>query len=324
MLEVTFSTSAAGSLKVAQHAGEGAYRGGTIAFIYAPSDGKKPSRRELAAEKKRIEAARRRAWERARPLGGSTRDVFGFTLSLSAGDLSDDRPGPGRRPALELQSCMDPEEERNRYIGRLLREAEEGFPALLRRWRAGEGLRMWVSSQPEELCGLCWLLEKLEGEGGPLSMVRLPPFIQREDGAVEAGMGWGEIGPEEWGHYLSLEEPVSPALRMACASRWRELRAENAPLRAVVNGRLTGVPAEFYDGWIRRALAEEETEFHQARFIGNLMGRARLGIGDGLIAWRMEAMIATGELEPVTRAPEDGPGYRRILRKTGAAKKEIG
>ena len=47
MLEIVFSESACGALKLAQRYGEGKYRGGAIGVIARNEDGSEPSREEL-------------------------------------------------------------------------------------------------------------------------------------------------------------------------------------------------------------------------------------------------------------------------------------
>lgn len=99
MLEIVFSDSACGSLKMAQHYGQGAYPGGCIGVIISRSDGRKPSKREKRAAQREAEEAERLAWESGAPMGGNTADVYGFGLMLSIGDISEDAPGMRRRQA---------------------------------------------------------------------------------------------------------------------------------------------------------------------------------------------------------------------------------
>ena len=89
-------------------------------------------------------------------------------------------------------------------------------------------------------------------------------------------------------------------------------------MRAVVNGRLCTVPADFYDSFLRRELAAQPEEFHQGQVIGAILGRDLPGISDCWLALRMEVMLQSGELEAVTAAPEDGLVYHRRLRKTAS------
>jgi len=316
MVEAVFSESACGSLKYAQFFGRGEYGGGLLGIILEPSDGA-PSEEEIAQAKRRAEEEHRRKWERARPMGGRAQDVYGFSLGLSLGDISENIPGPIRRQVLCAYCGFSPSvpgigEQLDRWID----GGAETLRAVLERSAAGEPVRLWYSDQPDELCGFYWLLARLDGleSCGPVSAVKLPRWDQR-DNSVVTYTAWGDVPPGEWSRFLPLEQPVSPTLRRACANRWRELQEENAPLRTVLNGTLAGVPEDFYDSFIRRTLARMEREFNESRLIGEVIGRCQLGIGDGLIHRRIQAMVDAGELEALTQAAEGDPVYRRMLRK---------
>ena len=316
MVEAVFSESACGSLKYAQFFGRGEYGGGLLGIILEPSDGA-PSEEEIAQAKRRAEEEHRRKWERARPMGGRAQDVYGFSLCLSLGDISEKIPGPIRRQVLCAYCGFSPSvpgigEQLDRWID----GGAETLRAVLERSAAGEPVRLWYSDQPDELCGFYWLLARLDGleSCGPVSAVKLPRWDQR-DNSVVTYTAWGDVPPGEWSRFLPLEQPISPILRRACANRWKELQKENTPLRAVLNGVLAGVPEDFYDSFIRRTLARMEREFNESRLIGEVIGRCQLGIGDGLIHRRIQAMVDAGELEALTQAAEGDPVYRRMLRK---------
>ena len=74
----------------------------------------------------------------------------------------------------------------------------------------------------------------------------------------------------------------------AMAHRWEVLRQENAPLRAVVNGRVRSVGEDFYDEMIRRHLPEGQTKI--ANIIGEVLGREKPGIGDVWLAHPADAL----------------------------------
>ena len=46
-----------------------------------------------------------------------------------------------------------------------------------------------------------------------------------------------ELSAEEWNRYLPLQQKATDIFVKMCAEEWRELKEENAPLRAVINGR---------------------------------------------------------------------------------------
>ena len=100
--------------------------------------------------------------------------------------------------------------------------------------------------------------------------------------------------------------PIPPLLRRACSHCWQHLRWENALLRACLNGILSSVPEDFYDGFLRRSMDQEADEFDESRVLGRTLG-ALPGVGDGFLAGRIQAMVDAGALEVLTPAPADGP-----------------
>lgn len=132
----------------------------------------------------------------------------------------------------------------------------------------------------------------LAGLDARVTLVSLPRWWERPDGAVVRWeRGWGEVHPEEFGLHLGgAEELTRPVLRML-ALEWERLREENAPLRAVVNGRVMGVSEDFYDPVLRRCFTEKPQK------VANVLGQALVqlsGVGDWLLARRLRAMAEAG------------------------------
>ena len=132
----------------------------------------------------------------------------------------------------------------------------------------------------------------LAGLDARVTLVSLPRWWERPDGAVVRwDRGWGEVHPEEFGLHLGgAEELTRPVLRML-ALEWERLREENAPLRAVVNGRVMGVSEDFYDPVLRRCFTEKPQK------VANVLGQALVqlsGVGDWLLARRLRAMAEAG------------------------------
>lgn len=315
MLDIVFGDSACESLKYAQHFGQGKYHGTCTVLL----GNEEASEEEITQARRRIEEESRREWENAQLMGGNSENVYGFGLGLSVGDISEDTPGSARRGVLRRLFHSDlPLPEIMKDIDRILEQAVKDLKEILDRSANGEPVRLWYSDQPDEACGFCWItaqLNSLKDRCGPISMVKLPPCEQRDDGTVVTRNGWGEVSPGEWHKFLPLEQPMPLVFRRSVTARWRSLQEENAPLRAVLNGRLVSVPEDLYDSFIRRELAKVPDEFHEAQVIGNVLGRFQLGISDGLVANRIDVMVKNGELEIVAPAPEDTPTYRRVLRK---------
>lgn len=313
MLEIVFSDNACGSLKYAQHIGTGAYPGDCIAsaITVLHSDGSAPTEEELQQE---LEKNERAVWEKAVPMGGNPADVYGFALCLSVGDISTE--GFFRKRQATLDQILSTFSN-DTQAASLLQEAQEALQEVLSRSIDGEPIRIWYSNQPDEACGLCWFMAQLESlrqPYGDVVLIPLPPTEQRGNTVVRH-TSWSEIAPEDWISYLPLEQPASPAFCKACAQKWHALQRENAPLRAVINGQLLSVSETLYDSFIVQEIAQQGDTFQEAEVIGRVLGRYSLGISDMWIAQRIEQMIASGMLEPVTQPGKEDPVYHRLLKK---------
>ena len=85
-----------------------------------------------------------------------------------------------------------------------------------------------------------------------------------------------------------------------CLARERLCR-EDAPLRAVVDGRVQSVGENWYDGAILRCCGDREQKV--APIIGLALGREKLLIGDWLVAQRIMALLSSGALRMVREQP---------------------
>ncbi len=290
MIEVVFNSSASGSLKIAQRFGKGNYpENSAVSVFVCHKDGTPVTEKELEEAKKEFIEKERLAWEKAIPLGGTAADVFCFDLSLSVGAISKDLFDMNHQSLLEK-------------IERRLNQKEE--------------IRIWFSNQPDELCGFCWLMDWLNQPGideKSIHFIMLPEWEKVENGTLLHRISFGEVDASDWQRYLPLQKTASKVILQTCSSHWNQLVQENAPLRAIVNGRLLSVSEDFYDSFIRREIKKLSAKFREGDLIGNVFGYG-FGISDTLIHSRIEQMIFSGELK-IAAMPEDGqPAYCRLLR----------
>ena len=221
------------------------------------------------------------------PLGGRSWQVVAFPCGLSQGNIS------------EVTA-----EEQWREFHRLMENDTE--------------LRIWYDPRnPDDICGLYWFLWMLKEKkiSFKLCLMPLPDYFQKDDGTIHVCRGWGEIPPEELGHYLHFQREVSEGfMTMACII-WEKLCRENSPLRAVVNGKITSVREDFYDGIIRVELEKQPQELKEPNFIGHLLVNTCLSaVGDEFVHQRLMAMVKIGELQLIVSS-EDGSYRGQILKK---------
>ena len=170
-------------------------------------------------------------------------------------------------------------------------------------------MRAWLSScDPAEVCGFLFLC-KLAGQAEfPLAAVDV---CGAEGADGRRILSVGEVSPEQLPELCGKEHSVDLQTRLRCAARWQELAAENASVRAFVNGRILGVPTDFYDFALRKFLPEGE--FVVAQVLGKALALLP-GVGDQWLWQRLLTMCERGELE-IVRLPEKDHPYSGTMKK---------
>ena len=315
MLQIVFSDSECGTLKLATHYRPHNLEDGSIGFVL--NDGEREPAQEgknqtMAQLKVRLEKENRRA----RPVGGNPGDVLCPCLGLDIGPISGPDVEKARFDLLTswlggdfpLPGC-DPNDYTQRDLRwkNYLRDRER----LLEGRKQGEAVRIWYSSAPYSMCGFYDVIWQLRDCDCLVTALKVPRWMTLEDGTVLSCFSWGDLSPGDWAAYLPLEREIPKDVRRAIAMEWSQLRAENAPLRAIISGRLCSVGEDFYDPFIRAHFPDGT--FRVAQLIGDVLGQCQLGIGDWWIAKRIQAMVNHGELITVT---ENGSFYRNEVCRT--------
>lgn len=166
----------------------------------------------------------------------------------------------------------------------------------------GESVRVWYSDSPYSLCGLFWLCNALYKTKRDICAVKLPD--------IEPYVSWGELDPEKFEKYLRFQRKLSADEVKHFSLEWQRLRSENAPLRAMLNGTVIGVPASFYDFliWGHLGLAPKK----EAVLIGEILRSNRIGVKDWWLASRIEHYIRTGKIKIIKDSKQK---YARILQR---------
>ena len=298
MIEIVFGESACGSLKIAQTYGKGKYRGSAVSIFMRHEDGSVPSSDEMKKAQLQAQEQERIAWENAIPLGGKSSDVYCFDMALSVGDISDNGIGEQRKNIFKKMLSVCFVEDLDYQVEEKIQKIKTTLTSVIERYVAGEEIRIWYSYNPDELCGMYWLMKQLQ----PLNcqttiyLVKLPTWEYGKENTMTSKIAWGEVSPGEWGNYITLQEKANPVFLSACTMKWNQLQNENAPLRAMLNGKLQSVSEDIYDSFILREIAEQPEQFKMAIVIGNVLGKYQLGISDVWISNRIDNLMMGGYL----------------------------
>lgn len=171
----------------------------------------------------------------------------------------------------------------------------------------GEAVRIWYSDAPYSRCGFYNLCQILREYANEIRVVKLPEYVVQGK-TITSYKNWGEVAAEEFAVFLSCERSFSKEEVRLYASLWSDLAEDNSPLRAVVNGRVLGVPEDFYDFQIWKEITCQPIK--EARLIGDILGCSQISVGDWWYAKRIEYYIKQGKI----RVVEDSENkYARMI-----------
>ncbi len=171
----------------------------------------------------------------------------------------------------------------------------------------GEAIRIWYSDAPYSRCGfysLCQMLLKYETE---IHVVKLPEYVAWKKNIISYS-NWGEVSAEEFAVFLPYEKTLTGEEVRMYAALWSELAEDNSPLRTVINGRVVGVPEDFYDFLLWKKITRKPIK--EARLLGDLLGCYQLGVGDWWYARRIDYHIQQGN---IVIAEDSENKYARLI-----------
>lgn len=126
-----------------------------------------------------------------------------------------------------------------------------------------------------------------------------------------------EVSPNLMSYFYKHRRQLTETEQAQLMTDWKRMQEENAPLRAMVEGNVQSVPADFYDEVILSGITEAEMPAAHAvgRAIGELDRKTGNRVGDMLIFSRIRALAQAGKIEIV----QDAPTYRDMtIRKIGS------
>lgn len=285
MIEVLFGESEAASMKAAKSKVVRCLKSdGPISVWIA---GKKGKPEEASASRKFS------GW-----VEGTAEEVVYLGFQLDMGDILQE-PVSHYRSSLLYSLYFQEQwgaEEAPEELRELLEQPGRELKRLMQFLDQGEKIRIWYSQAPYSICGFYHLCSILSQYPNPVEGVRLPEYRCGLH-TITSYQSWGEVAAEEFAGFLQDSRPLSREELRLYALHWRELQQDNSPLRAVVNGRVMGVPEDFYDFLIWREIGQEPEK--QARIIGRILGHSRIAVGDWWYAKRIQEFLDQGKLKVI-------------------------
>lgn len=291
MIEVLFGESEAASMKAAKSMKIVGYVNGPTSVLVTGKE--TPPERTFAG------------W-----VEGTSEDVVCLGFMLDIGNIKEPIDSPYRKNLIysmyaQNQYVKNPEIDQELkltgevYLNELLRLKEY--------LENGETIRVWYSDTPYSICGfysLCQILQKYKNE---IHIVKLPEYMVRKTSIISY-RNWGEVSAEEFAGFLTYESVLTKEEVRMYAQLWTELTEDNSPLRAMINGKVTGVSEDFYDFLIWKRLTRKPIK--EARLIGDILGCFQIGMGDWWFARRIEHFIQQDKIKVINDSENK---YARVI-----------
>lgn len=291
MIEVLFGESEAASMKAAKSMKIVGYVNGPTSVLVTGKE--TPPERTFAG------------W-----VEGTSEDVVCLGFMLDIGNIKEPIDSPYRKNLIysmyaQNQYVKNPEIDQELkltgevYLNELLRLKEY--------LENGETIRVWYSDTPYSICGfysLCQILQKYKNE---IHIVKLPEYMVRKTSIISY-RNWGEVSAEEFAEFLTYESVLTKEEVRMYAQLWTELTEDNSPLRAMINGKVTGVSENFYDFLIWKRLTRKPIK--EARLIGDILGCFQIGMGDWWFARRIEHFIQQDKIKVINDSENK---YARVI-----------
>ena len=307
MLEIVFNNSVKGAMKYAMRYNSH----NSVSSIGIIGDVSKKEVKELL----RSEAKKRKM---GRSLEGSPQDVISLPFQLDIGDISGDILEDKRKKLLNLMNTW----ENPVPIG-----MEEPFQESLKQWLEAEGrdaisdynrfidyaqkggdIRIWWSDTPYSACGYYSTISILESYKCNITAVKLPKYLSLDNKSVMTFSSWSEVEAGFFYYFLPYEQEIPKWQLKEISKEWQQLKKQNAPLRAVINGTLNSVAEDFYDAFLKDLMPAGE--FTTAQLINEILTTKRLGVSDRWYQMRINNMIERDELCIIKDDPDE---LRKIL-----------
>lgn len=209
---------------------------------------------------------------------GHPEDVISIDYHLDIGDISGGIDGSGREEVLKQLFNRTDLATQRANLSKVMSAAKKG-----------RAIRIWKSDAPFSACGFAFLCNQLKEIACEISVVTLPEYVVSSTSTMVFYNNWGEVSPEEFELFLSFEKKLTVIEKEMQSNLWLELKLENSPLRAIVNGKLLPVPENFYDHLILNNLSQDE--FIMEDLIAYILGKYPIGVSDVWYMYRIMQLI---------------------------------
>lgn len=176
-------------------------------------------------------------------------DIICPELYLSVGDLSEGVFSKKRVAAVADIVKGDLLYNRTFFGKRYWDKAKDAINEIRQRAENGEKIRIWYYTEADSVCAMMYLVSELADTDTEIALI----CIDCEDEAqIELSRTFTNFTRDQINYCVENAKVLGEADIKSIRDSWDELTSQSYPLRAYENGRVFGVPEDYYDEMIER------------------------------------------------------------------------
>lgn len=160
--------------------------------------------------------------------------------------------------------------------------------------RSGGEIRLWLSNNANDRCGLYWLCDFTKDYTNAISVVPCPGYAYSQRTAY-VSKNWASYDePAVVAGFAASARVLNQYEKMAYAREWSLLVKENARLRILIDDTVVGVEESFFDSCILGFITPQPRS--QADVMGKFLGKWQGGCDVAFLSMRIEQLISAGKV----------------------------
>ena len=172
----------------------------------------------------------------------------------------------------------------------------------------GHKVRIWLSNNANDRCGLFWICNFLRSCTNEISIVTCPGYEYSDlTNKTTENRNWAAYSnPYFVAEFADDARIILNDEKSAYSRRWEQIVEENAPLRILIDDVIVGVNEDYFDGIILSYVNNEPIP--QQTVMGKMLGKWR-GCDVAFISQRIEYLIAENIIEVCEDIVDDNDCY---------------
>lgn len=181
----------------------------------------------------------------------------------------------------------------------------------------GQEVRLWLSNNANDRCGLYWFCHLAKEYENKISIVSCPGYEYNkiENKTIE-NRNWASFSnPYFVAEFVQNAQCLKKYEMLAYAQTWDYIVQENAPFRILIDDSIVGVKESFFDDVILSFVSNEPKS--QSSIMGKMLGKWQGGCDVAFLSERIEYLIKTGKIKVVEEKVDEYDCYwKRTLSLT--------